>query len=205
MAADFMKATLVDGSEVTPESGKIYIDCVGEGATEKTYRWSGSQYAVISETLALGETASTAFDGARGMVAYNHANAEHARVDATKTEASETNGYIKINGSDVLVYVHPSVDGASQTNPHGTTAADVGLGKVENKTSEEIRAEITSANVTTALGFTPANAATMATTEQDGLMTKAMVAKLNDCQRVAISEENPSFSDGIWFQIVAEA
>lgn len=37
---------------------------------------------------------------------------------------------------------------------------DVGLGNVENKSSATIRSELTSANVTTALGFTPINAAT---------------------------------------------
>jgi len=36
--------------------------------------------------------------------------------------------------------------------------ADVGLGNVENKSSATIRGELTSSNVTTALGFTPYNA-----------------------------------------------
>ena len=40
--------------------------------------------------------------------------------------------------------------------------ADVGLGNVENKSSATIRGEITSANVTTALGYTPANNASLA-------------------------------------------
>lgn len=40
-------------------------------------------------------------------------------------------------------------------NPHATTASQVGLGNVENKSSATIRSEITSSNVTTALGFTP--------------------------------------------------
>ncbi|MDR1008002.1 MAG: hypothetical protein LBL65_05510 [Campylobacteraceae bacterium] len=44
------------------ESGKIYIAL----DTNKTYRWSGSEYAVISESLAIGETDSTAFSGSRG-------------------------------------------------------------------------------------------------------------------------------------------
>lgn len=44
------------------ESGKIYID----KETNKTYRWGGSAYVEISQSLALGETASTAFAGDRG-------------------------------------------------------------------------------------------------------------------------------------------
>lgn len=45
----------------------------------------------------------------------------------------------------------------NKTNPHGVTKADLGLSSVENKSSATIRGEITSTNVTTALGFTPLN------------------------------------------------
>jgi len=55
------------------------------------------------------------------------------------------------------------------TNPTTTpnisltlTSAAVGLGNVENKSSATIRGEITSGNVTTALGYTPANNALVA-------------------------------------------
>lgn len=94
---------------INGESGKIYIDL----ATGKTYRWSGSAFAVISETLALGETASTAYRGDRGKIAYDHSQKAHARADATKTEDSGTNGNIKINGEEVNVYTHPSNHPAS--------------------------------------------------------------------------------------------
>lgn len=43
----------------------------------------------------------------------------------------------------------------STGNPHKTTKTDLGLGNVENKSSATIRSELTSANVTTALGYTP--------------------------------------------------
>lgn len=39
----------------------------------------------------------------------------------------------------------------------GVTAANIGLGSVENKSSATIRGEISSSNVTTALGYTPVN------------------------------------------------
>lgn len=40
-------------------------------------------------------------------------------------------------------------------NPHAVTKAQVGLTSAEDKSSATIRGEITSGNVTTALGFTP--------------------------------------------------
>jgi len=54
--------------EITGETGKIYVDLV----TNKTYRWSGTQYVEISASLALGETSSTAYRGDRGKTAYDH-------------------------------------------------------------------------------------------------------------------------------------
>lgn len=46
----------------TGETGKIYI----ADDTNKTYRWSGSGFVEISESLALGETSSTAYAGNKG-------------------------------------------------------------------------------------------------------------------------------------------
>ena len=61
----------------------------------------------------MGETASTAYRGDRGKIAYDHSQKAHARADATKTEDSGTNGNIKINGEEVNVYTHPSNHPAS--------------------------------------------------------------------------------------------
>ena len=82
-------------SEYTGETGKIYVDM----NNNKTYRWSGSTYVVISETLALGITASTAFAGDKGLVAYNHSQAAHAPSNAEKNIIVG----IQKNGADLSV------------------------------------------------------------------------------------------------------
>ena len=68
------------------EGGKIYVDI----DTGKTYRWSGTQYIVVSETLALGETASTAYRGDRGKIAYDYSQSvrtiEEGGTGATTVE-----------------------------------------------------------------------------------------------------------------------
>lgn len=56
----------------TGEAGKIYVDL----STNLTYRWSGSAYAEISPSIALGTTSSTAFRGDYGNTAYTHATAK---------------------------------------------------------------------------------------------------------------------------------
>ena len=57
---------------------------------------------------------------------------------------------------------------ANKSNPHGVTQSQVGLGNVENKSSATIRGELTKGNVTTALGYTPANQTDM-TNAQDAI------------------------------------
>ena len=47
---------------VIGESGKLYVAL----DTNRTYRWSGSIYVEVSESLALGETSSTAYAGSKG-------------------------------------------------------------------------------------------------------------------------------------------
>lgn len=53
---------------ITPENGKIYVDLT----TNTTWRWGGTAYVQVSESLALGETATTAYRGDRGKTAYDH-------------------------------------------------------------------------------------------------------------------------------------
>ena len=56
---------------------------------------------------------------------------------------------------------------ANKSNPHGVTKSQVGLGNVDNKSSATIRGELTKGNVTTALGYTPANQTDMTNAQDD--------------------------------------
>lgn len=198
------------GKAVTPESGKIYI--VVDDAQENVgciYRWSGTRYVSIPQGLAIGTTAGTAFPGDKGQTAYEHSQADHALVSATEVEASDQNGYIKIKKkggefTETLVYTHPTVDGASSTNPHGTTKTDVGLSNVENKSASDILGELSTENIKEALGYTPANATTLASPTTDGMMSKGYAAKLEGCMEIAISETDPG-KDCLWFHIQSSA
>ena len=64
----------VDSFDLLPETGetgKIYVT----KDTNLTYRWSGFQYVEISESLALGETSSTAYPGDKGKATTDKVNA----------------------------------------------------------------------------------------------------------------------------------
>lgn len=74
---------------ITPSTGKIYVDL----SSEKTYRWGGSAYVEISQSLALGETSSTAYRGDRGKVAYDHA------TDSGRLTTTTTVGFYKVGST----------------------------------------------------------------------------------------------------------
>lgn len=59
---DVVEAANYEALPATGESGKIYVTL----DTNLTYRWGGTAYVEISESLAIGETANTAFAGNRG-------------------------------------------------------------------------------------------------------------------------------------------
>lgn len=76
---DVVEANNYDSLPVEGETGKIYVTL----DTNKTYRWSGSAYVEISESLALGTTSSTAFRGDYGQTAYTHASDSGKLTTAT--------------------------------------------------------------------------------------------------------------------------
>ena len=56
------------GYAFAPETGKIYVVLTPDTEyTNKTYRWGGSTYVVISDSIAIGTTPGTAYDGASGQ------------------------------------------------------------------------------------------------------------------------------------------
>lgn len=60
---DVLEYASASAFPATGETGKIYVTL----DTNKTYRWGGSAYVEISESLAIGTTSSTAFAGDRGL------------------------------------------------------------------------------------------------------------------------------------------
>jgi hypothetical protein len=94
---DVLEYASVSAFPATGESGKIYVAT----GTNKTYRWGGSAYVEISESLALGETANTAYAGNKGKA---NADAIAAIKDGTNIDSFadvETALAAKLNTADV--------------------------------------------------------------------------------------------------------
>ena len=109
---------------VTGESGKIYVAL----DTNKTYRWSGSAYTEISESLALGETSSTAYRGDRGKAAYDHSQLTSGNPhNVTAAEAGAVPTSREVNGhalsSDITL---DAADVGARSDTWMPSASDVG-------------------------------------------------------------------------------
>ncbi|GEM_PF-3373759 len=141
-----------------------------ESGTSATFIATITQNA-NGEITATKKTVRSASGSQTGLMSKEHySKLEGVSAGAKKVEASTTNGNIKIDETETTVYTHPSFTAATaaakkvgmDAQGHvvlGSALAkgDVGLGNVENKSSATIRSEITSKNVTDALGFTPMN------------------------------------------------
>lgn len=81
--------------------------------------------------ISMEEGYSIPTDAKQGQwdAAFEHSESTHARVDATKVEASETNGNIKIDGVETSVYEHPTQ--TAKTSGMYKIAVD-GTGHVSN-------------------------------------------------------------------------
>ena len=120
----------------TPEKGKIYVD-ISESTdySGKTYRWSGTKYAVISETLALGEVTGTAYDGGKGKKTTDTVNSLSNELVSRLDRVEQTAEGLKIvysksiKSNDTNLYNTPSpvalvLNNASKTANGSMSAAD---------------------------------------------------------------------------------
>ena len=136
---DVLEYSAKSSFPATGESGKIYVDT----SDNKTYRWSGSAYAEISASLALGETSSTAYRGDRGKIAYDHSQAAHAPSNAQANQ----NAFSNVKVGDTTIAADTTTDTLTLAGSNVTITPDA--------TNDKVTIGITKANVTAALGYTP--------------------------------------------------
>ena len=106
----------------TGEDGKIYV----AQDTNLTYRWSGTRYVEISQSLALGETSTTAYPGDKGKQLSEDLKAEIGRAkheeadiraalvaEQNRAEVAEKNNksLIQKNASDIAIETNNRISG----------------------------------------------------------------------------------------------
>lgn len=129
----------------TGETGKIYV----AKDTNLTYRWTGTQYLEISQSLALGETPSTAYSGDKGKANRDALNSMPTKLTSYLTPTTSTGELVKINykyaAKDGLNYGplqddNIDIPSATTTNAGAMSAIDKGrlddlydeFGSIEN-------------------------------------------------------------------------
>ena len=151
---DVIEAADFASLPATGEGGKIYVTL----DDNKTYRWGGSAYAEISASIALGETAGTAYEGSKGAAlktAYDtHAADTDIHVTAALQQAWNAK-YDKPSGgipkTDLASGVQSSLDAADSAiqsvkvngtalTPDANNAVDVTFEIPERVTAQELAA-----------------------------------------------------------------
>ena len=151
----------VDSFDLLPETGetgKIYVT----KDTNLTYRWSGSRYIEISESLALGETSSTAYPGDKGKETTDKVNTHVADLNNPHQVTKEQVGLGNVDNTsdldkpvsnatqelvdntkkeleDLITSNEGGLDNHIKdfNNPHQVTAEQVGLGNVDNTSDKD--------------------------------------------------------------------
>lgn len=155
----------------TGETGKIYV----AKDTNLTYRWTGTQYLEISQSLALGETSSTAYPGDKGKANRDALNSMPTKLTSYLTLTTSTGELVKINykyaAKDGLNYGplqddNIDIPSATTTNAGAMSAIDKGrlddlydeFGSIENPGD---KLDSLPNNLVTGLDATSRNASTV--------------------------------------------
>lgn len=155
----------------TGETGKIYV----AKDTNLTYRWTGTQYLEISQSLALGETSSTAYPGDKGKANRDALNSMPTKLTSYLTPTTSTGELVKINykyaAKDGLNYGplqddNIDIPSATTTNAGAMSAIDKGrlddlydeFGSIENPGD---KLDSLPNNLVTGLDATARNASTV--------------------------------------------
>lgn len=128
---DVLEFSTKDQFPQTGETGKIYVS----KDTNLTYRWTGTQYLEISQSLALGETPSTAYPGDKGKANRDALNSMPTKITSYLTPTTSTGELVKINykyaAKDGLNYGplqddNIDIPSATTTNAGAMSAIDKG-------------------------------------------------------------------------------
>ena len=115
---------------VTGETDKIYV----AKDTNLTYRWSGTRYVEISQSIALGETSTTAYPGNKGKANEEAIINEISRAQREEQSIQDSIDEEIVRAKRVETNIQDSHNRhiTDYNNPHNVTKFQVGLGNVDN-------------------------------------------------------------------------
>ncbi len=126
---DVLEYATASAFPATGEAGKIYVAL----DTNLTYRWGGYAYVEISQSLALGETASTAYRGDRGKTAYDHSQTSGNPHGTSKADV----GLGNVTNDAQL----KAASNLSDLPNAGTARTNLGLGTMATQNATDVTVE----------------------------------------------------------------
>lgn len=182
----------------TGEAAKIYV----AKDTNLTYRWSGTAYVEISPSLALGETAETAYAGDKGKTLRSNLDALDTAFDGHQASRNNPHG---VTAEQVGAVPNPgkvvtvlSTNGSAAVTLKGNSTAGASLNVVDSGDSKaSLRVGATTNNVTVTGGTNPGivldsiggGTVSLSTGFQDGAVLKVKDA-------IVIDQSGRLYSDG---------
>lgn len=167
-------------SNITLSASDVGADASGTAQTKADNALSSAKNYTDTKISALINSAPTTLDTLGEIATAMEENVDVVTVleDAIGTKA---------NASDLTSHTN------NKSNPHSVTKTQIGLGNVENKSSATIRSELTKANVTTALGYTPPTTNTtygVATSSALGLIKSGTDITVDSNGNVSINDDS---------------
>ena len=117
--------------EITPESGKIYIDPDSSAA----FRWTGHIYVSVgsANALVLGETSSTAYRGDRGKIAYDTSQENSSNIGEMNTLTTTEKGSLVGAINEVNANKVTAISGKGLSTNDYTDADKTAVDSISNK------------------------------------------------------------------------
>lgn len=190
-------------SESAYRTGNVNLTPANIGALEPSGDASNTKVSFTQSSgranLTSGETLKTSF----GKLSKWYADLKAVAFSGSYNDLSNKPTAFK-NPQSLTI----QQNGGSQTEYDGSTKltvnitkAGIGLGNVENKSSATIRGELTSSNVTTALGFTPAKA----TDSPDLPDSRVLWAKCTTSEnKISLEVDEGSLPNELWMFFIAD-
>ena len=190
------------------ETSKIYVNVYNN----RVYRWSGTTLVQINDGVVLGTTAATAYRGDYGNTAYQHSQSAHARTDATAVSSSATNGSINIDGTDTVVYTHPTTEGNKHIPAGGSSGSflkyssagtaswgTITLNDIQNASAISAMNTLASGNTT---GLVRKSAADSWTLDTHTYLTDSDIVGISNHLIASDTEPDSQEAGDIWIQLV---
>lgn len=186
------------------EAGKIYVAL----DTNKTYRWGGTEYVVISDTIALGETTGAAYDGAKGKANADAITALQARAAAIETKNTQQDSAIS-DLQSAVEDLNGDVEAlqASVSNAQADATKGINDAASAKSAADKAQADATEAlaDAATADGKAVAAAAAAAAAQADATQALTNAATANSAAQNAQSAAEQAASDAATAKSTAEA